>query len=489
MKLPSKLVRVSVVALAFVLCGYGDMKSRVGWRGDFKGAKSSVSSGKFTPKVSEDAVAALGVNLDVQKLAKLVEKFFDQGLALSDESEEEQAKMKMDVRRFLDNPFANAPREVRTIVDELELQRVKVGWAVVSMEQFDHKLGDVISPAALPISSVAIATDINLERVVTYARGMMAGNGVDEEVTLDEMKLAGEKAWRIVFKGVVAREAAESNVDPCFTSLDDQLVLIARTPSALEKQIRLYREGKGEGHLLDGFKPADGSLLRLGLKDIGATLWMALSDSDLKRISLPVRDSDKLMLGLKDLDVGLTETFWGKVGLSLKLRTATEDDAESLRTLAKMGIRAMSREFAGLGTSGKQIAGIIQRMKIAGEGTVVEVTHDDAISFFSSIVVSNFIKYRKTAQMFACESNMKQLEMAVEQCRLAGHPVNDANLFGEKGYIKVKPTCPCGGEYSISEEPSGKVKITCPNALADPKYPHVLSQPYDEINRDYRDRK
>ena len=94
--------------------------------------------------------------------------------------------------------------------------------------------------------------------------------------------------------------------------------------------------------------------------------------------------------------------------------------------------------------------------------TLVEIMIVVAIiAILAAVAIPNFIKYRKTAQMNACISNLKQIQAACEQCKLAGKTVSDDNIYGTDKYIKVKPKCPAtGAEYEL---PEGDADPVCPN--------------------------
>ena len=106
--------------------------------------------------------------------------------------------------------------------------------------------------------------------------------------------------------------------------------------------------------------------------------------------------------------------------------------------------------------------------------TLVEIMIVVAIiAVLAAVAIPNFIKYRKTSQMNACISNLKQLQTAVEQARMAGVATPGwTDIIGADKYIKVTPACPAGGSYGLpSDETSNP---TCVNHAGDTGYNHKL---------------
>ena len=114
-------------------------------------------------------------------------------------------------------------------------------------------------------------------------------------------------------------------------------------------------------------------------------------------------------------------------------------------------------------------------MKKRNQGfTLVEIMIVVAIiAILAAVAIPNFIRYRKTAQMNACISNLKQIQAAVEQCKLAGKTVGDSEIYGVDKYIKVAPKCPASSAaYTL---PTGDADPECPNpTVAGEDYKHVL---------------
>ena len=87
--------------------------------------------------------------------------------------------------------------------------------------------------------------------------------------------------------------------------------------------------------------------------------------------------------------------------------------------------------------------------------TLVEIMIVVAIiAILAAVAIPNFVKYRRNSQAAACVSNLKQLQAASEQWRMAGNngtPTMEA-LCGATGYIKVEPRCPASGNYTLGDE-------------------------------------
>ena len=88
--------------------------------------------------------------------------------------------------------------------------------------------------------------------------------------------------------------------------------------------------------------------------------------------------------------------------------------------------------------------------------TLVEIMIVVAIiAILAAVAIPNFIKYRKNSQAAACCSNLKQIQAAMEQAKMAGvasSALTMTSLVGTDKYIKVAPACPAGGTYTVPQD-------------------------------------
>lgn len=104
--------------------------------------------------------------------------------------------------------------------------------------------------------------------------------------------------------------------------------------------------------------------------------------------------------------------------------------------------------------------------------TLVEIMIVVAIiGILAAIAIPNFIKNRNDSQKRACISNMRQIETAAENYRVANPNVTDLEvgaLVGSDNYIKTTPTCPThGAGYSIDISSDDVISVTCNDTNAE----------------------
>ena len=94
-------------------------------------------------------------------------------------------------------------------------------------------------------------------------------------------------------------------------------------------------------------------------------------------------------------------------------------------------------------------------MKKRNQGfTLVEIMIVVAIiAILAAVAIPNFVKYRRNSQAAACVSNLKQIQAAFEQAKMAGvTPSTVKELVDKYKYIKSEPKCSAGGTYELPED-------------------------------------
>lgn len=107
--------------------------------------------------------------------------------------------------------------------------------------------------------------------------------------------------------------------------------------------------------------------------------------------------------------------------------------------------------------------------------TLVEIMIVVAIiAILAAVAIPNFVRYRKSSQANACVSNLKQIQTAYEQAKMAGVTVSDvAGLCGPTLYIKTQPLCPTTNSDTYTLPANETDNPTCANNT-DENFPHAL---------------
>ena len=319
----------------------------------------------FEPMAGKDAAFALGVNLDKEQAFKIVDAYAKFMFDSSKFDENEARKIKEKIAAYKKDVFMDAPPRARAFIEKSGLRDATFRWAVVTME----RLKFVDGKPQLGGLSVAIGGDVELKKFFSAIREESG-----EEATFEEVEIGGEKAWHVLpSDDADATLFKKANIDPYVTSLDGQLVLVAMSRDTLEKQIHLYRTGEGKGDALEDFSAADGELMQLHLSGIGDLVRQNVSRRDLRVINRGIANGDELVCGLRNLDVKTTVRRDGLLSDLLRLETASEKDADTLRTLAKTGLMASKAQMARESAVPPGLTKLIDDVTIGGADRQVEV--------------------------------------------------------------------------------------------------------------------
>ena len=358
MRLSFKKFGLSVLSLSLLVCGCGDGKSGSG-SGDGGGLSS------FKPLAAKDAKFAVAVNLDKAQAFKVVDSYMkmvsDMHLFEGDSLE----AAKETIEKYRNDIFADLDQEKRAFIEKSGLRDARLEWAAMSLEDFRLEKGEP-NPVGL---SVAIGGKLELEKLIDASQGEK-----DCKASFEKIEIEGEKAWCITPQDESdTKEMKEKNIEPCVASLDGRLVLLAISRDTLAKQIRLYRKGADKGDAVKGFSAAKGELMRLHLSGIGDLVKKNSSKGELRMIGNFVPDGDKLVCGLQDLTIDTKVKLDGMLSETIRLKTASEEDADKLRTLAKTGLMAATAQMSRNKNMPEDAKKMIQEVKIGGSDGVVEV--------------------------------------------------------------------------------------------------------------------
>ena len=291
------------------------------------------SAGALQPKVAEGTVMALVARpMENTSLAPLCKQY---GLSMVD-------------------LMKQAPGDAQEVIKELALDKVENKWVVVTLDALS---ADKIEKGE-PDFAVAAATTLDLDKVVAVAQG--------KKQKIDKATIAGVPAY-IVFKG----EKPEAYM----ANLDKQLLLVANTSAGLEKQIALYRDGKGASADFGSFALGANDMIRLKIVKVGENVKKALPDPEmLKMVNQMVPDGDKIVLGMGAVELAIGASADGKnLKLALSIETAADADADKLATLAKTGLMALTaqlKQSAEKDADAKAAYDTLQTAKIESKGKV-----------------------------------------------------------------------------------------------------------------------
>ncbi|MBR4652365.1 MAG: hypothetical protein IKO72_03315 [Kiritimatiellae bacterium] len=334
----------------------------------FADVKPTPAAG-FCPRVGKDASFSFGVNLDRRQFFKIVDAYTDLAFKTLKLDEEEIAEARKKIAAYKKDPFHDDSPEVKKFVNESGLGDATLRWAMLSVDGVKN-VDDDFKPEGI---SLAVAGTINLEKLLPAIQKKSCEKP-GEGVHFKEITIGGEKAWSIE---VADREQAETmkamNIEPCVTSLDGQLVLLAQTRATLETLIRLYRKGEGGVDMTGRFSAAEGELAYLQFSGIGEIIRQNVSTNDLKAVTQIIPDGDKVILGLKRLDITIKLLPDATFSDSIRLDLASEEDADKLRTLAKTGLMLLNAQTASDPDTPPEMKKIVESIRIGGTDGRIDV--------------------------------------------------------------------------------------------------------------------
>ena len=255
-------------------------------------------------------------------------------------------------------------KDFQEVVKELELDKSQYKWIAVT---FSDVSAEKIEKGE-PDFAVAIATSVDLDKVVAFAEKKNKESGNKEEIK--KTTIADVPAYELVDGGKKKTEAFMAD-------LDKQLILVANTSAGLEKLIALYRDGKGASADFGSFTLGANDVIRLKVAKVGENVKKSLPSPDaLQMVNGFVPDGDKIILGMGAVELALGADG-SNVKLDLSVETAADADADKLVTLAKTGLMpltAQMKESAEKDAEAKAAYDVLQGVKVEAKGKVAALT-------------------------------------------------------------------------------------------------------------------
>ena len=411
MKIPFKVVGLSVLSISIFVGGCSDRKSESSSRSGSQASSSEVVAtpsflSTFKPMVAKDARFAFGLNLDKDQIFKVADAYVKLASELSVFDAEDVAEAKSTIAACKKDFLSGCDPKVREFIEKSGLNDAKLRWAVLSVENLKIVDGD----PQLDGLSLAIGGTVDLEKVISVGQKESKG-----EFSFEEVKLEGEKAWRFIPKAANAvRDMKKAHVDPYVTSLGGRLVLVATSRDALVKQIRLYRKGVEKGDALASFSAANGEFMRICWSAIGNLVRQNTSKGDMKAINMFVPNGDSLVYGLGNLTVDTKVRPDGMLTDSIRLGAASEADADNIRTLAKTGLMTATAQISRDSKTPDAVKKIIADVKVVGKDGVVEIQSSClSVGLLAGALFPAISSATRSAQSAAMSMNGRNLFMGL----------------------------------------------------------------------------
>ena len=358
----------------------------------------------FAPAVTADSTLALGINHARDQWFKVVDNLVGRLLKMPEVDKKMIDELRQKIDAYKRDPYADAPQEVRDFLKECDLLDVYPRWAVLSVEGPLPGAGDNMNLEGV---ALAVSVDVNLRKLISAVRKKLTEEG-ENIISFQEVSIGGEKAWQIVpTDSALAMNMKMANVSPHLASLDGKLLLLTASRRALEKQILLYRKGKGKGKddALCGFSASHGELLHFQVSGLGNIIKGSAPLDDMCD-SLPngfealSTIGEEILKGLQTLTADIKVSMSGALKVNLRLKAASEADAELIRAVVGSTL-VISRAFAARSPDvPKEIVNVMKDIRVGGSGDIIELSCTDVMSILEGTMfpaLSSAMQAAKTA--------------------------------------------------------------------------------------------
>ena len=381
MKESLKFMGACAVALTLVFDVFGAWKG-LGRRSRRDSGETPISTvaknpATFAPSIDRGAALAVVVGVDREELWGLADTFLDGLIAASGADGGPFRGLKAILSEYKKDPFRDlkSDDEAVAFLRESGVLDANFRWAVLSMDGLPDKNGESPIPEGL---SLVVAGDIDIEKFMRVAQRRLA-ESEEDAANFTEMTLEGEKIWRLVPQNEKsAKGMKDANIDPYIAWLDRQVVIIALSRDVMARQLRLYRRGEGKAGALrvDDFFDTDAYFFVSG---VGNAMREFASSKDLAEWEF-IPNGKEAFLGLKTVEAKLKAGAGGSISLSLRMRAASRNDADVLRTVVGLylvGVRSSLGEDDE--AKGKNLAKILGSVRVSGSDDIIELSLNTSV--------------------------------------------------------------------------------------------------------------
>ena len=385
----------------------------------------------FAPAVTADSTLVVGLNNSREQWFKVLDNLVGRLLKMPEADKRVIDELRQKLDAYKRDPYANTPQEVRDFLKECDLIDVYPRWAVLSIEGPLPGVGDNMNLEGL---ALAISMDVDLKKLISVTSKKLAEEG-ENVISFHEVSVGGEKAWQIVPNdSVIAMNLRATNASLHLASLDGKLLLLATSRDTLEKQILLYRKGKGKGNALGDFSAKNGELLHFQVSDIGNMIKESAQLDEMRDL-LP-RDlaalssiSEEILTGLKTLTADLKVTLSGAVKESIRLKAASEDDAELIRALASTTL-IVAKTFASKSPDvPKELADAMKSFHVNGRGDTIEFSCEDVLALLGGTLAPTLSTATRRANTTAVSMKGKNLLVAILAANMEREALGLSNVW------------------------------------------------------------
>lgn len=260
---------------------------------------------------------------------------------------------------FYDNLKKNLPSDFKDALSKAGLDDIEVAWGGLSL--VDIEFDESGAPKdGVPEIVVALSFSHDADKLF----------GVLKE---EAARHNSPKTKDAAFSGEKGLVLFDDDMTLALASVSGNILVAGTSEAAAQKGVALYRDGKGGKAIAMN----SSSLLKVAANAIGERVIKKLP-ADLYKgaLSPSVEDATALLQGLKDLDASISATDDNGAAISIRLDTASGDDASRLAAYVNeqvAPIKMMMTMGAAQDPQAKPMVDALNALSVAADGAALSV--------------------------------------------------------------------------------------------------------------------